>query len=339
MRYFPIFLDLSGRAVVVVGGGEEALRKLRLLARTAARIQVVAADVDPEIAALPGISQIDAPFSPELLDGAVLVVSTDPVLNRTVAKAAARRGIPCNCVDRPGLSSFIMPSIVDRTPVVVAIGTEGTAPVLGQGLRSRIEAMLPPRLGAIAAMAAQLRERIARELPPGRARREFWRHYFFGPAGQAILADQRERHGRIVENLIAGQRDAGGSVAFVSAGSGDPDLLTLKAHRLLQEADAIAHDRDMPAAILEFARRDATRLLVGPTDFTTTANLLMSEVQKGHRVVRLHMGCVSVEERAAVAAEAIAVEVVPGVPAPRGRVLPPFRQRPREALEPMKAAS
>jgi uroporphyrin-III C-methyltransferase/precorrin-2 dehydrogenase/sirohydrochlorin ferrochelatase len=339
MRYFPIFLDVKARTIIVVGGGEEALRKLRLLGRTGARITVVADGVDPEIAAMPQVSRIDGPFAPSMLEGAILVVSADPAQNRAVAEAAALRGIPCNCVDRPGLSSFIMPSIVDRSPVIVAIGTEGTAPVLGQGLRAKIEATLPSRLGELATAAAGLRGRIARELPAGGPRRAFWRRFFFGPARDAFLADRRQAHASIVETLIAGGTDAQGAIAFVSAGGGDPELLTLKAHRLLQEADVIVHDAGMPDAIFELARRDASRLKVNRNDFTTTADILLAALRRGLRVVRLHMGAVSVEERAAVAAEAVAVDIVPGVAEPESAAPLPSRQSLRQTIEALKVAS
>ncbi|MBM3520835.1 MAG: uroporphyrinogen-III C-methyltransferase, partial [Alphaproteobacteria bacterium] len=253
--------------------------------------------------------------------------------------AAKARDIPCNCVDKPGLSTFIMPSIVDRSPVIVAIGTEGTAPVLGQGIRAAIEAMLPVKIGQLASAAARLRSRVAKALPAGRPHRDFWRQFFFGPAREAFLAGDVARHDAIVETLIAGDTNTAGNVVFVSAGNGEPEFLTLKAHRLLQEADVIVHDEAMPAAVLEFARRDATRHPARPDDFTTTADLLLAEVRKGRRVIRLHLGAVSIEERAAVAAEAIAVEVVPGVAAPRSAELLSFRQRAPRVIEPLKAAS
>src|SRR5262245_41695936 len=170
MRYFPLFLDLDGRKAVVVGGGEEALRKVRLLLKTKARIEVIAAVLHDELASYLKegcIAWLAKSFTPALLDDAALVYSADEDLHQGVSVAARDRGIPVNAVDEAALSTFITPSIVDRDPVVVAIGTEGTSPVLSMGLRSKIEALLPQTLGLLATAASELRQSVAERVPQG----------------------------------------------------------------------------------------------------------------------------------------------------------------------------
>jgi uroporphyrin-III C-methyltransferase/precorrin-2 dehydrogenase/sirohydrochlorin ferrochelatase len=309
MRYFPIFLDLADRLVVVIGGGEEALRKVRLLGKTGARIAVVAEALHDELAADPRVDWFARDFAPELLDGAALAISASPALDAAVAAAARARGIPVNAVDRPELSSFIVPSIVDRSPLVVAIGTEGAAPVLAQGLRARIDALLPHALGLLTEAAAQLRERAAAAIPPGSRRRSFWQRFFFGDVRDAFVAGDTLSFQAGVESLLAQESPpAIGRVSFIGLASDDPELLTLKAHRKLQEADLIVHDRTVAAAILEMARRDAVRLGVQGTLFDGTDAVLIREAKRGLHVVRLSKGAPSLEETVAVAAEGIAIE-------------------------------
>lgn len=340
MRYFPIFIDLKGRKVVVVGGGEESLRKIRLLSRTEARIVVVAESLHDELAANSGLEWLPRRFEPSLLNGASLVISADAELNEMVSEAARVRSIPVNAVDRPALSSFIIPSIVDRAPVVVAIGTEGTSPMLGQGLRARIDAMLPQALGKLAETAGALRSRVAESIPPGSRRRSFWKRFFFGDVRDAFVADEPDVYRALVEAVLDSETAAAkGRVSFVSSGVGDPELLTLKAQRKLLEADVIVHDRFGATDILEVARRDAVRIPLDQLAFTGVATILIREAKSGRHVVRLRAGEALVEELAAVAAEGIPVETVPGVSvAPTGQIVTfPIREDIRDAI--LKAAS
>ncbi len=340
MRYFPIFIDLKDRTVLVVGGGEESLRKVRLLARTDARIRVIAESLHPELSSNPRIEWVARRFEPSLLDGATLVVSADVNLHDLVCEAARSRRIPVNAVDRPALSSFIIPSIVDRAPVVVAIGTEGSSPMLGQGLRARIDAMLPQALGKLAEAAGALRGRVAEAIPAGNRRRSFWKRFFFGDVRDAFVAGEPANYGALVETLFESEAaPARGRVSFVSAGSGDPELLTLKAQRKLLEADVIVHDRFVAPDILETARRDAVRVPLDQLAFTGVAAILIREAKSGRHVVRLRSGEALVEELAAVAAEGISVETVPGVSTePTGKVVTfPAREDIRDAI--LKAAS
>lgn len=340
MRYFPIFFDLKDRPVTVVGGGEEALRKIRLLTKTDAVINVIAPELHEELAANPRVNWIAKAYHAGLLDGAALVYSADASLNERVAADAQALGIPVNAVDNPDISSFIVPSIVDRDPVVVAIGTEGTAPILGQGLRARVDAMLPQELGQLARSANDLRERVAETIPPGNRRRSFWYRFFFGDVRDAYIAGDSCSYLAGVEKLFASEaHPPTGRVAFVALGSEDPELLTIKAQRKLHEADVIVHDRDTPAEILEMARRDAVRIPVKGELYDGTADILLEEARAGRLVVRLGLGEPSLEETVSVASEGIVFDTVPAVALPRPADIIPFPVRDdiRDAI--LRAAS
>src|SRR5262245_50222948 len=301
MRYFPIFLDLRERRVVVVGGGEEALRKVRLLLKSEAVVTLVADRLHPELDGLVShgaVAWLGTVFEDSMLDGAALVfVAADEVLEQAASTAARARAIPVNVVDRADLSTAITPAIVDRDPLVIAIGTEGAAPVLGQGIRQEIEAMLPPRLGALARRAVALRAKVAARFDHGAPRRDFWRRFFFGTLRTSFLADRPATF----EKALAAQLDLSpkqrcGRVALVGAGPGDPELLTLKAQRKLLEADVIVHDRLVGPGILEYARRDAIRIPVGKTPGKPSPRqdainaILIEEAGKGLNVVRMKGG-------------------------------------------------
>jgi uroporphyrin-III C-methyltransferase/precorrin-2 dehydrogenase/sirohydrochlorin ferrochelatase len=318
MRYFPIFFDLKRRPVTVIGGGEEALRKIRLLLKTEAAISVIAPALHDELAAEPRVNWIARHYNASLIEGAALVYSADPSLNERVAADAKALGIPVNAVDNPAISTFIVPSIVDRNPVVVAIGTEGTAPILGQGLRARIDAFLPARLGELARAASGLRDRVAETIPAGNRRRGFWHRFFFGEPRHAFLAGDSCNYLAGVEGLFIDQNPKPvGRVSFVSAASDDPELLTLKAQRKLHEADVIVHDRTIPEAVLEMARRDAVRVVVRGELFDGATDVLVAEAKAGKLVVRLSAADASLEETVSVAAEGIAFETIPSVASQR----------------------
>ncbi|MGH6875584.1 MAG: NAD(P)-dependent oxidoreductase, partial [Aestuariivirgaceae bacterium] len=266
MRYFPLFIDLKSRKVLVVGGGEEALRKIRLLLKTEARIEVIAAELHPELTDLAvggNIAWVGREFSPTLLDGAACVfVAAGEELNSRVSREAHKRDILVNVVDEAELSSAIVPAIVDRDPLVIAVGTEGAAPVLAQGIRSELEADLPPFLGALTRAAGALRERVASSVPAGSSRRAFWHQFFFGNIRDAFARGKSHFDSAVGDALSAAQ-PIRGRVSLVGAGPGDPELLTLKAQRKLREADVIVYDRLIGPSILEYARRDAVRIPAG----------------------------------------------------------------------------
>lgn len=318
MRYFPIFTDFSQARILVVGGGEEAANKVRLLLKTEARVEIVAEKLNGELDGLVshgGIAWVSSSFEESLLDGiAAVFVAANEETNHRVSRAARALRVPVNVVDQPALSTFIVPAIVDRDPVVVAIGTEGAGPVLSQGIRSEIERLLPSRLGALALAARKLRERVALSLPHGAARRQFWQSFFFGPIREAFLRGDRARFESSVTRELIGQ-GAGetGRVSLVGTGPGDPESLTLKAHRRLQEADIIVHDASVPAAILDLARRDAARVRAGE-DREATLDLLIQSALGGKVVVRLVAGRGSFENEAwQLRAAGVAFDVVAGV--------------------------
>lgn len=333
MRYFPIFVDLEGRDVLIVGGGEKALQKLRLLSKTSAHLKIVAAEMSQDIAtaAVPNLKVERRDFAESDLDGAALVfaASDDPVLDARVAAAARARDLTVNVVDGPAESNFIMPAIVDRDPIVVAIGTEGAAPILAREIKSKIESWLPAQFGRVAQHAQALRRRVHDAIADPTVRRRTWEALLQGPWRNAVLAGEDTIADReLTRQLDASSSQAGpaGSVTLIGCGPGEPDLITLKAQQHLQSADVLVVDRLVNPAILEYARRDAIRIDVGKEPEGDSAlqsdinQILIREALKGQRVVRLKGGDAFVfgraaEEMAAVRAAGIAVTVVPGITA------------------------
>jgi len=333
MKYFPLFADLENANALVVGGGEQATQRVRLLRKTNARITVVAERVNAELRALAQRHAIQVRlrrFVARDLQGQRLVYSAtgEEGLDAAVARAALARAIPINVVDRPELSTFIMPAIVDRAPVTVAIATEGAAPILAREVKSRLEALLPSNFGALARHAQRLRGRIAKAIPDARSRRHFWQRLLAGPFRNAILKGARKEAQRILAAELRGAATvaAHGRVALIGCGPGDPDLLTLKALQRMQEADVLVFDRLVNPAILEYARRDAERIYVGksPRGAATAQaeinQILVREAAAGKTVARLKGGdplifARAAEEMAALQAAGIAVEVIPGVTA------------------------
>ena len=331
MRFFPLFMDLDDQSVLLVGGGEPAAQKLRLLTRTGARIHVLATAPCSEIVELAAAGAVRLErreLAARDLAGvrlAYVALADHAASARAVAMARAA-GVPVNAVDRQELCDFITPAIVDRDPVIVAIGTEGAAPVLARQIKARIEAMLPSRLGGLARWAGSLRQRAAGAISTGAARRRFWEEFFAGSVAQAYLAGDLPGATNGVERALAGVVAGTGRVSLVGAGPGDPDLLTIKAMRALQEADVIVADRLIGSAILDRARREARRIMVGnspghPSPSQAEINaILLREVAAGHHVVRLKAGDLSMlghdgEELAAWRTAGVSVEIVPGVSA------------------------
>ena len=282
MRYFPLFFDLKNARVVVVGGGEEALRKIRLFAKTEAKIEVIAAELHVELANLSRVSWVGKTYAAKYIKGAAIVISADKALNARVSHDAKALGIPVNAVDDAALSTFIIPAIVDRDPVVVAIGTEGAAPVLAQNIRAKVDALLPVGLGPLAIKAAALRSLVSEKLAQGLPRRAFWADYFFGSvAAAANDGDAVAYELALGDSLFS---HAQGKPVSISQLVVPPslDLLTLREQRSLMEADFIVHDSATPAALLEMARRDAVRVLPHQIDALDGAsgNILRISVSK-----------------------------------------------------------
>lgn len=332
MDYLPIFLRLRSRIALVVGGGPVAARKAEWLLKAGARVTVAAPQLVPELAARAAraeLAHLAAPFAPGQLAGAALVVaaSDDPEVNATAAAAAHALEIPVNVVDSPELSSFIFPAIIDRSPVVVAVSTAGTSPVLARRLRAEIEASLPARLGALARFLGRRRAAVQRALAP-QARRAFWERLVSGRTAAEVLSGNETAAARSFAGELRGTGGSPGEVWLIGAGPGDPDLLTLRALQLLQQADVILYDRLVPDAILERARRDAERVFVGKEsgDHAQQAHineLMVSLARAGKRVARLKGGDGYVfgrggEELEALAAAGVPWRVVPGITAALG---------------------
>jgi uroporphyrin-III C-methyltransferase / precorrin-2 dehydrogenase / sirohydrochlorin ferrochelatase len=332
LSVFPAFHKVTGRVVVVAGDGGEAVAKVRLLAETDAHIRLVSRAPSRELAALViahDLEHVASDFAAAHLNGAVLVFAASGERERDarVVAAAHARNIPVNAVDIPELCDFYTPAIVNRAPVAVAICSTGAGPVLAQKLRAKIEAMLPMQLGLLARLGESFRGAAERMLPKGQPRRRFWSAFFEGGVADAALAGQSDEARRRAARLLA-QTDAGenGFVWLVGAGPGAADLLTLRAQRVLQEADVIVHDALVPETVVAMGRRDAERIHVGKRKGRHSVSqeeinaLLVREAQAGRRVVRLKAGDPLVfaragEEMAALRAAKIPFEIVPGVTA------------------------
>ncbi|QPM89054.1 siroheme synthase CysG [Pseudooceanicola algae] len=331
MKTFPIFLTMTGRRVVICGSGAEAARKARLVLKTEAEIVIAGRDLDPELSGLVATGRaLHVPEAgPETFENCTLafIATGDEALDLRIAAMARAAGAVVNVVDQPDHCDGFTPSIVDRDPVVVAIGTEGTAPVLGRMIKTEIETMLHPRLGGFAALAGRLRDAVAGRIAP-RNRRAFWEWVFTGEAFARHRGGDEHAAADMLKQAIANGEAPGetGLISLVGAGPGARDLLTLRAVRRLQEADVIFYDRLVDPEVLELARRDADRVYVGkeigahawPQD--KIDRLIVAEAAKGRRVVRLKSGDPSIfgraaEEIAAARAAGIAVEIVPGITA------------------------
>ncbi len=334
MKNFPAFYDLNARKVIIAGSGRAASQKARLAVAAGAEIVFLASDLDE---ALVEEWKTSAEFDArkpgaDLFAGAALafVVASDEAEAVQLTGFARAAGVPVNAVDRPQLSDFITPSIVDRGDIIVAISSGGAAPVLVRRIREKIEALLPPRLGALAGFARSFRQAVTSRLEPMR-RRQFWEDFFDGPVASQVLAgDERGAREAIIEIINRPQTEKKtGVVHIVGAGPGDPELLTLKALRLLQSADVILYDRLVGDEILSYARRDALRLYVGKAKAAHAVpqeeieQRLIDFARSGKVVVRLKGGDPFVfgrggEEFEAVRAAGIPVFVTPGVTAATG---------------------
>ena len=337
MQYLPVFLDVRGRWCGVIGGGEVAARKAASLRRAGACVRVIA----PQLCAALVVSlqrrEIEhdpSRFTPALIDGACLVVAAtdEPEVNREVARACRERDIPVNVVDAPQLCTFLMPAVIDRSPIVVAVSSGGAAPVLARLLRARLESVIPASIGKLALLAERFRQAVRNKLALPDARRRFWERVFQGPIGELALAGQTEQAERNLAAALeqANSTDAGtGEVWLVGAGPGDPDLLTFRALRLMQQADVIVYDHLVGDGILDLARRDAHFVYVGKQSSNHTLpqeainDLLVRLAKQGQRVVRLKGGDPFIfgrggEELEALASHRIPFQVVPGVTAASG---------------------
>jgi len=331
MDYFPLFLRLHEQRVVLIGGGAVAARKFVLLKAAGAHVSVVAPELGTALQAAAQAGQLHwspARFAPYQLDGARLVIaaSDDRAVNAAVAVAAGERGIWVNVVDDVERSSAIVPAIVDRSPVLVAISSAGAAPVLATEIRGRIEAMLDHSVGTLARFAARFRKQVGAVIRDNDQRRRFWRDLLGGALAQSVRAGRIEEAEHRLHDALAVAAEAAprGRVLLVGAGPGDPGLLTLRAHRALQDADVVLYDRLVAPEILAMGRRDAEWIEVGKRHGQADAiqhdiaRLLVEHAAAGKLVVRLKGGdpllfARAEEELAVLEAHAIAFEIVPGI--------------------------
>ncbi len=335
MDFLPVFLNILDRPCTVVGGGEVAARKVALLLRAGARVTVYAPDLCDalvELARAGGIVHRVERFHDEALAGSVLAIAAtdDEEVNRRVSQAAQARAIPVNVVDRPELCSFILPSIVDRSPVLVAVSSGGSSPVLARLLRARLETVIPATYGRLATLVARFRSRVKQRFARITDRRLFWERVLQGPIAEMVFSGRERQAQEALERTLA---SAGGNtigeVYLVGAGPGDPDLLTFRALRLMQEADVVVYDRLVSAAVLDLVRREAERIYAGkerdhhalPQE--NINELLVRLAKQGKRVVRLKGGDPFIfgrggEEIETLMTEGISFQVVPGITAAAG---------------------
>jgi uroporphyrin-III C-methyltransferase / precorrin-2 dehydrogenase / sirohydrochlorin ferrochelatase len=337
MDYLPIFLKITGRKALVVGGGPVAARKVAWLRKAGARVTVVAPTIVAELAALARDGTLDHRArefqAADLRHQALVIAATnDAPLNRRVHLLASDANLPVNVVDCPELCSFIVPSIVDRSPVVVAISSGGSAPVLARLLRARLEALLPHTLGRLARAAAGFRKQVKQRLRDASARRRFWEGVFADSMTERLASASDAERKQALDTALEAAAQAQtrhGMVYLVGAGPGDPDLLTLRALRLMQQADVVLYDKLVAPAILDLVRRDAERVDVGrrcgdhATQQADTNALMVRLAREGRQVVRLKSGDPFIfgrggEELEHLAASGVDFQVVPGITAAIG---------------------
>ena len=334
MDYLPIFMDIRHAPCLVVGGGEIALRKIRLLLKAGANVTIMAPALHPELAQGRDQGQLRhlaQPFQPDHLSGYRLIIAAtdDDAVNAHVSQAAQAANIPVNVVDNPARCSFIMPAIIDRSPLIAAISTGGGVPVLAREMRSRIEQALPMALGRLAPFASDRRDQVKARFPDVDQRRDFWESVINGPIAEQIFQGDEEGAAQQFERAIREERPQRGAIFLVGTGPGDPELLTLKALRLMSSADVVLHDQLVPEAILDLTRRDAERIAVGkkgPCHSVPQAEieaLLVRLAHENKRVLRLkggdpmlfaHVG----EELAAAQQAGVPCEIIPGITAASG---------------------
>jgi uroporphyrin-III C-methyltransferase/precorrin-2 dehydrogenase/sirohydrochlorin ferrochelatase len=336
MEFLPIFLDVKGKPCLVAGGGEVAARKIGNLLRAGARVSVVS----PELTEALRARAADGDFvhQARMLDDGdirevqlVIAATDDPDVNRRIARLAKNKGIPVNVVDQPEECSFLMPSVIDRSPVVVAISTSSASPVLARLLRARLESMIPAGYGRLGALCGRYRDAVKARFANPNDRRRFWDRVLQGGVAERVFSGNMEEVDAAMERELAAATSSAemGEVYLVGAGPGDPDLLTFRALRLMQQADVVVYDRLVAKPILEMVRRDARRIYVGKERDNHAMrqeeinNLLAKLAKEGRRVLRLKGGDPFIfgrggEEIDTLAAEEVPFQVVPGITAASG---------------------
>ena len=335
MEYFPFFHRLKDQPCLLVGGGTIALRKARLISKAGAKLIVVSPDILPELKSLVEASggQWLARLyqSGDVAQSKLVIAATDnDALNAEVSAEAQQLKIPVNVVDNPALCTVITPAIVDRSPLIMAITSGGEAPVLARMVRARLEALFPASYGALGQLASRFRSAVKARFDDGEKRRRFWEKTLQGPVAEQVFASNMTEAESLLERAINSESDAmPGEVYLVGAGPGDPDLLTFKALRLMQQAEVVLYDRLVSEPIMELVRRDADRIYVGKRrsdhalDQKDINQLLVKLAKEGKRVLRLKGGDPFIfgrggEEIETLASEGIPFQVVPGITAASG---------------------
>ena len=335
--YFAAFLDLRGKPGIVVGGGEVAANKSETLLRSGVRVTVIAPELCARLAELTVLGAVRHEakrFQPGDLVGAEVVIAAtdDPAVNEAVSRAAKALRIPVNAADNAALSTFIMPAVLDRPPLQIAISTGGASPVLARKLRALIETAVPAAFGRLAALAARFRAASRRRYPDATSRRRFWERVMGGPIAERMLSGREADAVAAMEDELAATNAAippTGMVYLVGGGPGNPDLLTLRALHVMQSADVLLYDNLVSPAIVDLARREAVRIYVGKEADNHALQqeeinaLLVRLAKEGKRVVRLKGGDPLIfgrggEEIETLAEHGIAFEIVPGVTAAAG---------------------
>jgi uroporphyrin-III C-methyltransferase/precorrin-2 dehydrogenase/sirohydrochlorin ferrochelatase len=337
MEFLPVFLKLDGQSCLVVGGGAVAARRVGLLRKAGAQVTVVSPTLTDELSeqvARKEVRHIARGFLADDLAGMRLAIAAtdDAAVNAEISRVAQAHSIPVNVVDNPELCSFIVPSILDRSPVIAAVSTGGASPVLARQLRTRLETLIPAAYGRLAAMVEEYREAAKQRFADADERRRFWEEVLEGPIAELVFSGREPEARRHIEQALArgsASRGGVGEVYLVGAGPGDPDLLTFRAVRLMQQADVMVYDRLVSAPILELVRRDAQRIYVGKEKNNHAVpqeginQLLVDLARQGKRVLRLKGGDPFIfgrggEEIETLAQEGIPFQVVPGITAAAG---------------------
>lgn len=336
MQALPIFFNIAQRPCIVIGGGDVATRKVIMLRKAQGQVTVISPELCEELREMHAQGEIDyvpAEFHAEQLTSACLVIAAtdDEAVNEAVSVAAKRLNIPVNVVDAPALCTFTMGSVIDRSPVVIAISSEGNAPVLARHIRSKIETMLPAAYGRIAAIAGEFRDQVKAKFSNLPARRRFWEDVLNGPLVERVLSGQEQAARELLGELLSQQQDAPtrGEVYLVGGGPGDPDLLTFRALRLMQQCDVCVYDKLVSKEVMELVRRDAELVYVGKSRDQHTLpqeeiNALLAKLAlEGKRVLRLKGGDPFIfgrggEEIETLMQHGVPFQVVPGITAANG---------------------
>lgn len=336
MKELPVSLTIEDRPCLVVGGGEVAARKANLLLRANGKVTILAPSLGSQLQRLKlegRVKYLDKTFDPADLAGCVIAIAAtnDKEVNRRVSEGAKSRNIPVNVVDQPKLSTFTMPSIVNRSPVTIAVSTSGASPVLARLLRARLETMIPAAYGTLARLLDEYRTQVRERLPDLAQRRRFWEDVLQGPVAELMFAGKEKSAKAALDKALNSTRreQVRGEVYLVGAGPGDPDLLTFRALRLMQQAEVVLYDRLVSSEVLDLTRRDAQRIYVGKQRDSHLVpqpqinEQLMALAKKGKRVLRLKGGDPFIfgrggEEIGELARHGIPFQVVPGITAASG---------------------